>query len=118
MSGGSVSLSIKRDLVFDTTISHQVIFADGTATNNTDYTGVIQTVAFAPNETNKTVVVPILNDKLLETNKTFGTLLVNAVGDAAIGVRSNATVTILDDDSQISLPWDFIPGIFPSRLIS
>ena len=108
-SGGSVSLSIKRDLVFDTTISHQVIFADGTATNNTDYTGVIQTVAFAPNETNKTVVVPILNDKLLETNKTFTVLLVNAVGDAAIGVRSNATVTILDDDSQISLPQSFIP---------
>jgi hypothetical protein len=71
--------------------------ADGSATAGNDYTTVSGTLTFAPGETSKTINVPIINDSIPERTKTFVVTLSNASGASLL--RSQATVTILDDDA-------------------
>lgn len=62
-----------------------------------DYTRVNQKLTFAPQETVKTVTIPIINDNLPENNETFNLVLSNPVG-TTLGLRNKATVTIVDND--------------------
>lgn len=83
-SAGSVSV------VFST--------ANGTAINNVNYTGVSNTVAFGQGITNKTVLVPILNNATVQADDlTVQLALRSPVGGATIGL-SNAVLSIVDDD--------------------
>jgi poly(3-hydroxybutyrate) depolymerase len=70
---------------------------DLTATSGLDYTGVTNTVSFAPSERLKFVPVPILNDRLKESNKTFRVTLSNP-DRATLGRMTTTTVTIVDND--------------------
>jgi uncharacterized delta-60 repeat protein len=63
-----------------------------------DYAFGSGTLRFEAGETNKTLVIPIVNDELNETNETFVVVLSNADG-AVLGDPSRATVTIVDDDN-------------------
>lgn len=74
-----------------------------------DYTGVTRTLTFAPQETIKTVTIPIVNDNLPETPETFNLVLSNAVG-TSLGLQNKATVTINNDDS--------LPGVFTKEVIT
>jgi len=74
-----------------------------------DYTGVTGTLTFAPQETIKTVTIPIVNDNLAETPETFNLVLSNAVG-TTLGLKTKATVTINNDDS--------LPGVFTKEVIT
>jgi len=73
-----------------------------------DYTGITATLSFAPQETVKTVTIPIVNDNLSEINERFDILLSNPVG-GQLGIRHSATVTINNDDS--------LPGIFTKEVV-
>ena len=69
---GAVLIGIVRgdDAILPVTVD--IATTDLTATNGLDYTGITNTVSFAPTERLKFVPVPILNDSLKETlNKTF-----------------------------------------------
>ena len=57
---------------------------DGTATAGEDYTAVSGTLEFAPGETEKTVLVPVLDDAQAEVLETFTLELSNAVGAAVV----------------------------------
>ena len=63
---GTVALAIQRTNDLDTVVSVDYATADGTATNGLKYTTVSGTLAFGAWETNKTIVVPILNEGFVE----------------------------------------------------
>ena len=81
---------------------------DGSATDGLDYTGVAGTLSWADGDgSDKTVLIPILDDADDEGNESFDFLLSGATGGAAIDpLRDSATVTIVDDDSAFCNPDD------------
>lgn len=62
------------------------------------------TLAFAAGETNKTIVVPILNGGLVEGTKTFTVTLSNPT-NAVLGAPATASVSILDIDVGIQFQF-------------
>jgi len=70
----------------------------GNATPGSDYTGVTGQVFFAPNETIKTVTIPIADDALLEGNETVLLTLSNPTNGAVLGSPAQAVLTIGDNE--------------------
>jgi hypothetical protein len=72
--------------------------ARGTASPRCDFAATLDTLVFAPNEAEKTVAIPLVNDVHVEGNETFQVELAGAQG-ATLGAQTTATVTITDDDT-------------------
>src|SRR5687767_7258954 len=102
---GFATLTVQRLSDFTTTVSVDYATADGTATNGLKYTAVSGTLTFGASETNKTIVVPILNNGFVEGTKTFQVILSNPTGGAVLGARTNATVRITDNDFGIQFQF-------------
>ena len=80
--------------------SVSVVFAtaNGTATRAVNYTGVTNTITFGQGVTNRTVLVPILNNGTVQSDDLTVLLsLRSPAGGATIGL-SNAVLSIIDDD--------------------
>jgi polyhydroxybutyrate depolymerase len=71
---------------------------DGSATNGVDYLGLTNTVAFAPGERVKQVAIPILNNALKQSARSFRLTLSNPTGRGVLGSPTVTTVSILDND--------------------
>jgi len=84
------------------TVSVDYATSNLTATAGLDYSNVVGTLVFQPGESNKTFLVPILDDRLGEGDETVLLVLTNAVGEAVLANPSNAVLTILDDDISFS----------------
>jgi hypothetical protein len=69
----------------------------GTATAGTDYTLTQEPFAIAPGESEATIILRALDDSLHENDETVIVSLDEPSG-ATLGVRSNQTVTIVDND--------------------
>ena len=76
-------------------ITVQYATADGSALASSDYTTSTDTLTFNPNETTKTITIPILNDSSNEPDETFTLTLSNAT-NATLGTISTTTTTITD----------------------
>jgi hypothetical protein len=83
--------------------------ADGTATAGADYAQQMSTLTFAPNETSKTITVPIAGDALDENNETFFVNLSNAMNariadDQGVGtiIDNEGTPTISVNDVSVT----------------
>ena len=72
--------------------------ANGTAYARCDYATTIDTLTFAPGETQKTFNVPLIDDAFVEGNETLALRLSNPTG-AALGAQTTATLTITDNDA-------------------
>jgi hypothetical protein len=101
--GTNVVVNVRR--TGDASATNEVDYAtsDSTATAGSDYTSTTGTLTFAPGETNKTLTVTIASDAAYEANETFRISLTNATSGAGLASPSNIVVTILEDDSTISL---------------
>ncbi|HAT14283.1 MAG TPA: hypothetical protein DCS91_12580, partial [Microcoleaceae bacterium UBA11344] len=86
----------------DGAVSAVVSLSDGTAKfSSGDYSTTPTTVNFAAGDTApKTIQVPILNDTAYDPNETLTLTLKNPTGGATIGTQSNATLEIVDNDTQ------------------
>ncbi len=73
-------------------------FSNGTANNQLDFLGTNGTVNFAPGETVQNIVVPLVNDMLVEAAETFTVALSNPSGGVPLGGQNTATVYIENDD--------------------
>src|SRR5688572_29769693 len=104
-SAGAVTLTLQRTGDTSTVAGVDYATADGIATNGLKYTAVSGTLAFGVSETHKTIVVPILNNGLIDGIKTFRVLLSNPTASALLGARTNATVTIADNDSPLKVEF-------------
>ncbi|MEG4849445.1 Calx-beta domain-containing protein, partial [Microcoleus sp. B5-D4] len=88
-------------------VSANVNLTNGTAIAPGDYTGTLIPVNFADGDSApKTVIIPIVNDTLVEPTETVNLSLVGPTGNATIGTQSTATLNIIDNDStlQFSAP--------------
>lgn len=69
----------------------------GTATAGRDYTDVSGALSFAPGESSKTFVVPVIDDRRNEGNETVRLRITGASG-ATLGSPNKATLRIIDND--------------------
>ena len=100
-AAGQATFIVSLSPASASTVTVDVMSADGTATAPADYTAVpLTTISFAPGETSKPVAVAIVNDTLPEGNETFSLNLSNPVN--AVVVNPTATGTIIDDEVVIS----------------
>jgi hypothetical protein len=75
----------------------------GTAVPGQDFTPTTTTVTLGDDVTSQTVTVPILNDQLVEPNKTVNLALSNPTGGATLGTPSTAVLTIFDNDFPVDV---------------
>jgi len=104
-SAGAVTLTVQRTDDTSTEVGVDYATADGTATNGLKYTAVSGTLAFGAGETNKAIVVPILNEGFVEGTKSFRVILSNPTGGALLGARTNVPVSITDNDVGIQFQF-------------
>ncbi len=99
---GTPVAAITVTRIGDTTqaVGATVIQGNGTATTPGDYTNSPITVNFAAGDNApKTIVIPIVDDTLVEGNETVNLALVNPTGGTTIGAQNMAILTILDNDT-------------------
>lgn len=105
-SGGATAAAFEVSLPFASTlpISVTILTGDGTAIAGIDYQAVKETILFAPGETKKYFIVPILDDTFGEDEETFF-IFIRAMLNAQVR-RTVATGRILqnepDDDRRRS----------------
>jgi glucose/arabinose dehydrogenase len=98
-AAGTAVVPVVRTGGSDGTVAVRYSTVNATATAPADYTGAsAQLVVFGPGETTKSIIVPIVNDQLVEGNETFNVAIDQSLGGATTGVPRTATVTIIDDD--------------------
>jgi uncharacterized delta-60 repeat protein len=95
-AGGAV-ITVVRSGALHNTVSVRFSTADGTAIAGLDYMTTILTLTFGPGVTQRTFMVPVINDGLVEMNETVNLRLTNPSQGAVLG-RSNAVLTIVSDD--------------------
>ena len=94
---GAVLIGVVRGDDGTLPVTVDLATTDLTATSGLDYTGITNTLSFAPTERFKLVPIPILNDSLKEANETFRVTLSNPTG-GTLGSTKTTTVTIVDND--------------------
>ncbi|NBV21048.1 MAG: hypothetical protein EBS05_03880 [Proteobacteria bacterium] len=62
-------------------------------------------MTFGTNVTSQSITVGIINNLILQTNRTFTVTLGTATGEALVGAGRVVTVTIVDDDSVLQFPF-------------
>ncbi|HXJ55645.1 MAG TPA: Calx-beta domain-containing protein [Verrucomicrobiae bacterium] len=70
----------------------------GTATAGIDFQGVTNTIHFAPGETNKTAIIPLIDDGLLEEPEEVMLSFGSAPGGATTGSVNQASLIIEDNE--------------------
>ncbi len=113
---GSVTLKVGRHAGSTGAISVNYATVPSTATAGADYTTTSGTLNWANGDSaDKTIVVPILQDALLEGNEFFAVGLGGATGGATISVAgAAATVRITDDEPDTFPIGSLLPGGFVS----
>jgi hypothetical protein len=75
------------------------VTSDGTAQAGQDYGETTGTLTFGVGDRTKTILVPLLSDRLVEGNETFVVTLSNPTGGATLGTPTQTVVTVADDDN-------------------
>ena len=83
------------------TVSVQWSVTGGSATVGQDFAGTTGVVVFAPGETNKPILFPLLDDAVVEGVETVNLALSNAGGGARVGSPATAVLSIIDNDTGI-----------------
>ncbi|MBC8094311.1 MAG: DUF11 domain-containing protein [Akkermansiaceae bacterium] len=100
----NASLLVRLSIPSPQPVSVAYSISDSSAVNGTDYFGTNGLLVFAPGETNKTIVVPVVNDLLNEFSENFFVSLLSSTN--ALITDSSATGTILDNDPFPTLTID------------
>ena len=95
----SVSVKVVRDLGSSGEVTVDYRTDNDGATAGEDYTAVSGTLTFADGETEKTIVIPILEDSLSEDDERFWLYLENPTGGATT-VVSGAQLIIMDNEPR------------------
>lgn len=100
-NGGQVTLIINRTQNTAGPLTINYTTSNGTATVGNDFAATSGIITFADGETSKTISVSIIDDNILESNERFTVTLSNPSN--GITTNATATVTISDNDAQISI---------------
>ncbi len=103
-TAGGLSLILRRYGPATEAVSIAWATAEGTvspATVDVDYTAASGTVTWAAGDAaDKTVVIPLLDDSLLESSETFRVLLSSPTGP--VTTAASATVMLIDSDTPVA----------------
>jgi len=83
-------------------LSVQFLTKDGTGLDGTDYTAVSGTLVFTNGNGTNTFTVPIINNGLVNGNKTFSVILTNPTAPGVLVAPSTAVVTIIDSNTGLN----------------
>lgn len=98
--GKSAAITVRRTGGNVGVIQVQYTTVDETATVPFDYLETTGTLTWNDGDTSeRTITIPISDDGLVEGNERLRVRLFNPSPAEALGVRTNSTVTILDDDA-------------------
>lgn len=104
LPGGGARIVLVREGGSSGDVSVELRSRDGTATAGSDYTATQRRIWFRDGQTRRTVRLPVLLDGVAEPNETLTLALADPRGCAALGARTEATVTIRDDDRPAPPP--------------
>ena len=100
----NVTVTVRRSGGLFGADSVQFTTMDGSASSlfpNPDYLATNGTLDFLPGEVFKTFAVQVVDTALVDGDRIVNLVLSNPSGTATLGAQSQATVTILDNDSVI-----------------
>jgi hypothetical protein len=95
---GSANVTITRAGAVSEAVSVTYQTSPGSAEINSDFIAVSGTVSFPAGETQATIVIPIVNDDVIEGSESFNLSLSSPTNPAVLGEHATHTVTILDND--------------------
>lgn len=99
-SAGGVTLTVLRVNGTNGTVGVSYATASGTATSPGDFSTTSGTLSWPAGDAQpKTFTIPLVNDTVAESTKTFTATLANPTGTATLGAVTSASVTLLDDDT-------------------
>jgi hypothetical protein len=96
--GDTSRLATVQYATTDTAGLQNCTLANGKASERCDYATAVGLLQFAVGETSKNLIIPIVNDALVEGDETF-TINLNAATGAILATPNPATITIVDNDS-------------------
>ena len=116
-SSGNAVLTVQRLNGSTGAVSVAYATSNGTATAGSDFTTTTGTLNWANGDAaNKTIMVPILQDAVLEGYEAFTVALSTPTGGVSIGsdggVTQQATVRIADDEADTFPVTNLLPGGF------
>jgi uncharacterized delta-60 repeat protein/uncharacterized repeat protein (TIGR01451 family) len=105
-NGSNALITLRRDGGTESSLlpasSVDFVTIDGSAVAGVDYVGVTNTVVFPRGETFAIISVPIIDNTLVDGDRTVQLLLTNPTNGIGLGVQPFATLTIINDDSGVS----------------
>lgn len=96
---GVVYLTVARNNGTDGEVSVNYSTSSGSAVSGSDFTAVSGTLTFAPEESYRTIAIPIIDDLISEDEESFEVTLSDPTNEATLGTITTATVTIEDNDA-------------------
>ena len=103
-SGVAATITVNRINGSSGAVGVSYASSDGSAIAGSDYTAVSGTLTWADGDTAaKTFTVPIINDANVESTEALNLALSNPTGGAVLASPSSATLTIFDDDSNLTM---------------
>jgi hypothetical protein len=101
---GSAAVTVTLDAASSLTVTVDYATSDGTAIAGSDYLAINGVLTFTSGVTSQTFAVSILDDTLGESDETI-TLTLSDPTNGTLRMPESATLTILDDDNYIYLPF-------------
>jgi uncharacterized delta-60 repeat protein len=114
-NAGNAAVVVPR--LGDPSLAFTVDFAtsNGTAVAGKDYVSSAGTIVFNAGETNKSISIAVLDDSIVNGDRTVQLTLRNPTGGAVLGVQQTAVLTIQDNEiapaSLVDLSFDPGTGI-------
>src|SRR6185312_10393863 len=100
-NGGAIDIQVLRLGSSTGAVHVNYAFTNGTAVNGTHYSGTPGSLDWISGDTSaKTIHIPIVDDSLVNANRTFTVALSGATG-AVLGTPASTMVTIVDDDNTV-----------------
>jgi uncharacterized delta-60 repeat protein/uncharacterized repeat protein (TIGR01451 family) len=104
-NGVNAPVTVVRTGVTNTAVSVHFTTADGTAQAGLEYLPTNGVLSFASGETVKTFNVPVIDDNIVQGNKTVLLTLSSAAGPSVFLLSPNAaTLNIVDNDTSFVIP--------------
>jgi uncharacterized delta-60 repeat protein len=101
-SAGEITIPILRGGNGTDTISVDYMTVSASAIEGEDYDKAIGTLTFAPDEGEKSITIKLRNDILVEESEAFDLRLINPSYGTRLGMNTNLTVILQDDDQGVS----------------
>ena len=103
-NGGAANITVYRSNYTNSTVTVAYATADGTAQANANYLPVSGVLTFTNGETVKTFAVPVIDNSVVDGDKTVLLNLSSATGNSVLINPSAATLTIVESDGSLIVP--------------